>query len=150
MLRGFFGLLIVLMVAALFAIARAQPRVEAGVDERIGVQVPASGLVTALEPIMRACSGIWIAHGSGSADRLVVDERDHVRVPPEAPAYEIRRIWMTPEEEDGYYYGFSNEGLWPLCHLAHVRPIFRSSDWRLYKEINERFAAAIVEEAKTD
>lgn len=131
-------------------VSNREPYIHTQYGERIGVQVPASGLVTALEPIMRACSGIWIAHGSGSADRLVVDERDHVRVPPEAPAYEIRRIWMTPEEEDGYYYGFSNEGLWPLCHLAHVRPIFRSSDWRLYKEINERFAAAIVEEAKTD
>lgn len=119
-------------------------------DQDIEVQVPASGVVTALEPIMRACSGVWIAHGSGSADRDVVDVRDHVRVPPDDPAYEIRRIWMTPEEEQGYYYGFANEGLWPLCHLAHVRPVFRSSDWNHYKAINERFAMTIVEEAKTD
>lgn len=119
-------------------------------DQDIEVQVPASGVVTALEPIMRACSGVWIAHGSGSADRDVVDARDHVRVPPDDPAYEIRRIWMTPEEEQGYYYGFANEGLWPLCHLAHVRPVFRSSDWNHYKAINERFAMTIVEEAKTD
>lgn len=116
----------------------------------IEVQVPASGVVTALEPIMRACSGVWIAHGSGTADREVVDAHDHVRVPPDNPAYEIRRIWMSPEEEDGYYYGFANEGLWPLCHLAHVRPVFRSSDWEQYKKINERFAMAIIEEAKTD
>jgi trehalose 6-phosphate synthase len=112
--------------------------------------VPASGVVTALEPIMRACSGVWIAHGSGTADREVVDAHSHVRVPPDNPAYEIRRIWMTPEEEDGYYYGFANEGLWPLCHLAHVRPVFRSSDWEQYKKINERFAMAVIEEAKTD
>jgi trehalose 6-phosphate synthase len=118
--------------------------------QQIEVQVPASGVVTALEPIMRACSGVWIAHGSGTADREVVDAHDHVRVPPDNPAYEIRRIWMSPEEEDGYYYGFANEGLWPLCHLAHVRPIFRSSDWEQYKKINERFAMAIIEEAKTD
>lgn len=118
--------------------------------QHIEVQVPASGVVTALEPIMRACSGVWIAHGSGSADREVVDAHDHVRVPPDNPAYQIRRIWMSPEEEDGYYYGFANEGLWPLCHLAHVRPVFRSSDWEQYKKINERFAMAVIEEAKTD
>ncbi len=131
-------------------VSNREPYVHIRVEQKIEVQVPASGVVTALEPIMRACSGVWIAHGSGSADREVVDTRAHVRVPPDDPAYEIRRIWMSPEEEDGYYYGFSNEGLWPLCHLAHVRPIFRSSDWQLYKDINERFAMAIVEEAKTD
>jgi trehalose-6-phosphate synthase len=118
--------------------------------EDIEVQVPASGVVTALEPIMRACSGVWIAHGSGNADREVVDAHDHVRVPPDNPAYDIRRIWMSPEEENGYYYGFANEGLWPLCHLAHVRPVFRFSDWDQFKKINERFAMAIVEEAKSD
>jgi trehalose 6-phosphate synthase len=131
-------------------VSNREPYIHIRREEEIEVQVPASGVVTALEPIMRACSGVWIAHGSGSADREVVDTRGHVRVPPDDPAYEIRRIWMSPEEEDGYYYGFSNEGLWPLCHLAHVRPIFRSSDWQLYKDINERFAMAIVEEAKTD
>ena len=131
-------------------VSNREPYIHNRRDERIDVQVPASGVVTALEPIMRACSGVWIAHGSGSADREVVDARNHVRVPPDDPAYEIRRIWMTSEEEEGYYYGFANEGLWPLCHLAHVRPVFRSSDWNHYKAINERFATTIVEEAKTD
>ena len=131
-------------------VSNREPYVHIRRDQQIDVQVPASGVVTALEPIMRACSGVWIAHGSGSADRDVVDVRNHVRVPPDDPAYEIRRIWMTAEEEEGYYYGFANEGLWPLCHLAHVRPVFRSSDWTHYKAINERFAMTIVEEAKTD
>ena len=131
-------------------VSNREPYIHNRRDQRIDVQVPASGVVTALEPIMRACSGVWIAHGSGSADREVVDERSHVRVPPDNPAYEIRRIWMSSEEEDGYYNGFANEGLWPLCHLAHVRPIFRSSDWQFYKEINQRFATAIIEEAETD
>jgi trehalose 6-phosphate synthase len=89
---------------------------------------PASGLVTALEPVMRACSGVWIAHGSGSADRETVDRNDHVRVPPGEESYHIRRVWLTPAEEDGYYYGFANEGLWPLCHLAHTRPTFRTAN----------------------
>jgi trehalose-6-phosphate synthase len=112
------------------------------------VQVPASGMVTAIEPIMRACSGTWIAHGSGSADRLVVDRHDHVRVPPDDPTYDLRRVWLTPEEEEGYYYGFSNEGLWPLCHLAYVRPAFRERDWQAYRTVNRRFADVIGREAK--
>jgi trehalose 6-phosphate synthase len=131
-------------------VSNREPYIHNRNGQHIDIQVPASGVVTALEPVMRACSGVWIAHGSGTADREVVDARGHVRVPPDHPAYEIRRIWMSSEEEDGYYYGFANEGLWPLCHLAHVRPVFRSSDWERYKEINERFAMAILEEAKTD
>jgi trehalose 6-phosphate synthase len=131
-------------------VSNREPYIHNWSGQHIEVQVPASGVVTALEPVMRACSGIWIAHGSGTADREVVDARDHVRVPPENPEYEIRRIWMSQEEEVGYYYGFANEGLWPLCHLAHVRPVFRSSDWEQYKKMNERFAMAIIEEAKTD
>ena len=115
-------------------------------DGDIEVQHPASGLVTALEPIMRACSGVWVAHGSGSADRETVDEHDHVRVPPEEESYHIRRVWLTEEEQQGYYYGFSNEGLWPLCHVAHARPIFRSEDWRQYMIVNQKFADAVCEE----
>jgi len=131
-------------------VANRQPYIHNRRDQKIEIQVPASGLVSALEPVMRACSGIWIAHGNGSADREVVDHHDHVRVPPDNPRYEIRRIWLTAEEEAGYYYGFANEGLWPLCHIAHIRPTFRSSDWNHYVAVNERFAQAVCEEAKTD
>jgi trehalose-6-phosphate synthase len=131
-------------------VSNRQPYVHNWKDGAIEVQIPASGVVTALEPVMRACSGVWIAHGNGNADQKVVDARNHIRVPPDHPSYDIRRVWMTPEEEEGYYFGFSNEGIWPLCHLAHVRPVFRSSDWQQYKEINERFALAVLEEAKTD
>ena len=116
----------------------------------IEVQRPASGLVTAVEPVMRACSGTWIAHGSGSADREVVDSRGRLRVPPGEQSYTLRRIWLTKAEERGYYYGFANEGLWPLCHIAHVRPVFRDEDWRQYRRVNERFADAVAQEAKTD
>ena len=120
-------------------------RREGGID----VGRPASGLVTALEPIMRTCSGTWIAHGGGSADRDVVDRHDRIAVPPEAPAYQLRRVWLTDAEEAGYYYGFANEGLWPLCHIAHVRPTFRTSDWEQYVHVNRRFARAVVEESKS-
>ena len=89
--------------------------------------VPPSGLVTALEPVLDACDGTWIAHGTGDADREIVDDHDRLRVPPDDPHYTLRRVWLTKEEEEGYYYGFANEGLWPLCHIAHTRPIFRAA-----------------------
>src|SRR5450432_3576154 len=108
--------------------------------------VPASGLVTALEPILRACDGTWVAHGSGDADRETVDKHDCLRVPPEEPRYTLRRVWLSREQEEGYYYGFANEGLWPLCHIAHTRPIFRASDWEHYYNVNRKFADALVQE----
>ncbi|MBN8473663.1 trehalose-6-phosphate synthase [Sulfuritalea sp.] len=130
-------------------VSNREPYIHQRRGERIEVQRPASGLVTALEPIMRACSGTWIAHGSGSADREVVDRHDRVAVPPDKPAYQIRRVWLTAEEEAGYYYGLANEGLWPLCHIAHVRPTFRSGDWAQYVAVNRKFAKAVASEAKT-
>lgn len=133
----------------IIVVSNREPYIHIRGDGDIDVQQPASGLVTALEPVMRACSGTWIAHGSGNADREVVDEHDRVRVPPGKPSYQLRRIWMSAEEEQGYYYGFANEGLWPLCHIAHVRPVFRADDWQHYVEINRRFAQAVVEESKT-
>ncbi len=115
-------------------------------DGGVRVVHPASGLVTALEPVVRACSGTWVAHGSGSADRATVDQHDRVPVPPGEESYLLRRVWLTDEEEDGYYYGFSNEGLWPLCHVAHTRPEFRAADWEHYIRANRKFAAAVCEE----
>ena len=116
-------------------------------DNSIRVAFPASGLVTAMEPVMRACSGTWVAHGSGTADRDTVDAHDRLRVPPGEEAYNLRRLWLTEAEERGYYYGFANEGLWPLCHIAHARPEFRSEDFEQYQRVNLRFARAVVEEA---
>jgi alpha,alpha-trehalose-phosphate synthase [UDP-forming] len=110
--------------------------------------VPPSGLVTALEPVLRACDGVWVAHGSGSEDAQAVDRFDRLRVPPDDPRYTLRRVWLSSQEESGYYDGFANEGLWPLCHMAHTRPIFRASDWEFYQHVNEKFAAALLEEMK--
>jgi trehalose 6-phosphate synthase len=112
------------------------------------LQNPASGLVAALEPVMRACGGTWIAHGSGSADWETADAAGRIAVPPAAPTYTLRRVWLSDTEQEGHYYGFSNEGLWPLCHLAFIRPTFREEDWRRYREVNRKFAEAVVEEAK--
>jgi alpha,alpha-trehalose-phosphate synthase [UDP-forming] len=130
----------------LFVISNREPYMHVHGAKGIEVMVPASGLVTALEPILQACDGNWIASGSGDADRETVDEHDRLRVPPEKPEYTLRRVWLTKEEEEGYYYGFSNEGLWPLCHIAHTRPIFRASDWQSYQDANRKFAEALLQE----
>jgi trehalose 6-phosphate synthase len=119
-------------------------------DGSIRLQRPASGLVTALEPIVAACGGTWIAHGNGSADNATVDKQDRLSVPPEAPAYTLRRVWLSPQEEEGYYFGLANEGLWPLCHITFVRPVFRQPDWERYRAVNQKFADAVVAEAQTD
>jgi len=108
--------------------------------------VPAGGLVTALDPVLQACGGVWIAHGAGDADRNTSDSGGRLTVPPDDPRYTLRRVWLSREEEQGYYYGFSNEGLWPLCHIAHERPIFRTEDWAHYVAVNRRFAEAVLEE----
>jgi trehalose 6-phosphate synthase len=110
--------------------------------------VPPSGLVTAIEPILQACDGTWIAHGSGNDDAANVDERDRLRVPPDDKRYTLRRVWLSPEEEAGYYEGFSNEGLWPLCHIAHTRPNFRASDWAYYQNVNKKFSEVLIEEMR--
>ena len=131
-------------------VSNREPYIHVLQNDEIIVRRPASGLVTAIEPIMRACSGTWIAHGSGSADGVVVDRHDRIQVPVENPSYQLRRLWLTKEEEQGYYYGFANEGLWPLCHIAHVRPTFRSSDWEQYQRVNRKFADAVVKESRSD
>jgi trehalose 6-phosphate synthase len=107
---------------------------------------PASGVVTALDPVLRCCGGMWVAHGSGNADRKYVNSRDKLGVPPADARYILKRVWLTKDEEEGYYYGFSNEGLWPLSHITHTRPLFRESDWQAYKNVNQKFADALLEE----
>ena len=131
-------------------LANREPYIHQHTSTGIQVVHPASGLVTALEPVMRACSGVWIAHGSGDADRETVDAHSHVLVPPGEDAYTLRRVWLSEAEEQGYYYGFANEGLWPLCHVAHTRPDFRSDDFEHYKAVNRRFSDAVCEEVDTD
>ncbi|MFI0846314.1 trehalose-6-phosphate synthase [Mesorhizobium sp. IMUNJ 23232] len=133
----------------LIVVSNREPYVHEHGADGIELKVPASGLVSALEPITRTCAGTWIAHGGGSADRETSDRNDHVMVPPDAPAYTLRRVWLSEEEYKGYYLGFANEGLWPLCHIAFTRPQFRAADWECYQAVNRKFADAVVEEAKT-
>ena len=117
-------------------VANREPYIHNFGNDGVELQTPASGLVSAVEPIMRACRGTWIAHGSGTADRETVDQNDRIAVPPDGPEYTLRRVWITEAEQDGYYYGLANEGLWPLCHIAFTRPTFRLSDWETYRAVN--------------
>src|SRR5580704_6799407 len=130
----------------LFAVSNREPYEHVRRPEGIQCVVPASGLVTALEPVLRACDGTWIAQATGNADHEMVDAMGRVRVPPDHAQYTLRRVWLTPEEERGFYLGFANEGLWPLCHIAHTRPTFRADDWEAYQAVNEKFADAVLEE----
>ena len=134
----------------MIVVSNREPYMHIHNGKEIKCIVPASGMITAMEPILKACSGLWIASGTGDADKETVDKYDKVEVPPEEPKYTLRRLWLTKEEENHFYYGFSNEGLWPLCHIAHTRPIFRNDDWLYYKKVNEDFAKAVLEETKNE
>ncbi|OGS18734.1 MAG: hypothetical protein A3J70_03540, partial [Elusimicrobia bacterium RIFCSPHIGHO2_02_FULL_61_10] len=127
-------------------VSNREPYIHRQREGRVTVQQPASGVVTALDPMLQTCEGLWVAHGSGTADRKVVDERGRIRVPPENPQYTLKRVWLTKEEEEGYYYGFSNETLWPLCHIAFTPPKFEERYWRLYQQVNQKFADTVLEE----
>lgn len=136
--------------AQVIVVSNREPYIHNVKDNGVELVVPASGLVSALEPITRACGGTWIAYGGGSADRLTVDDNDRVPVPPDKPSYTLRRVWLSEEEYQGYYLGFANEGLWPLCHIAFTRPIFRASDWEAYEAVNRKFADTVVAEARNE
>jgi trehalose 6-phosphate synthase len=129
------------------AVSNREPYIHRQGPNGVECMQPASGLTTALDPIMRATGGVWVAHGSGDADRQVVDARNCVAVPPGAPRYTLRRVWLTRELEERYYYGLANEGLWPLCHVAFHRPAFRVRDWESYREANRLFAETVLDEA---
>ncbi len=138
----------VLKGRTIFMVSNREPYIHTKNGRDINYYVPASGMVTAIEPIMQACGGMWIAQGSGNADRLTVDKDDKLKVPPDEPKYTLKRVWLTEKEEAGYYYGFSNEGLWPLCHIAYTRPTFKKEDWEEYKKVNGKFAQNILSEIK--
>jgi trehalose 6-phosphate synthase len=134
----------------LFAVSNREPYEHMHRGTAISWSVPPSGLVTALEPVLRACDGTWIAQATGDADVESADERGRLRVPPDHPQYTLRRVWLGKDEEDGFYLGFANEGLWPLCHIAHTRPVFRAADWDQYREVNEKFARVLLEEMEAE
>ncbi|MFQ5667503.1 MAG: trehalose-6-phosphate synthase [Candidatus Binatia bacterium] len=129
-------------------VSNREPYIHQLDGEEIVCTRPVSGMVAALEPVVRVCGGSWVAHGSGTADRDVVDEQDCIAVPPDSPEYKLRRVWISKADEDGYYYGFANQALWPLCHIAYRRPVFEAKDWEAYRRVNRQFAGAVLEEAR--
>ncbi|HEY0677542.1 MAG TPA: trehalose-6-phosphate synthase [Chitinophagaceae bacterium] len=141
---------LILQNKKLIVVSNREPYMHIRSGREIKCIMPASGMVTALEPILKACGGLWIASGSGDADRETVDENDKVQVPPYEGKYTLRRVWLTKEQENHFYYGFSNEGLWPLCHIAHTRPTFRIEDWEQYQAVNALYAKAVLEEIKNE
>lgn len=130
----------------LILVSNREPYIHTKVGNKIEYHFPASGMVTAVEPVIQATGGTWIATGSGSADKLVVDENDRIQVPPDDPRYTLKRVWLTEEEEKGFYYGFSNQALYPLSHMAHTRPIFNKDDWAQYSIVNQKFARTVLAE----
>ena len=132
----------------IFVVSNREPYIHKKNKNKISWQIPASGMVTALEPIMEACGGMWLAHGSGDADRQTVDDKDMIKVPPDEPGYILKRIWLTEKEIERYYNGFSNEALWPICLLAHNRPLFRKPDWQMYCQVNGKFAQSLLQEIR--
>lgn len=132
----------------IFVVSNREPYIHKKNKNNIYWEVPASGMVTALEPVMEACGGTWLAHGSGDADKQTVDSQDKIKVPPDEPRYTLKRIWLTEKEISGYYNGYSNSALLPLCLLAHIRPEFSKQDWSVYRRVNGKFAQALLEEIK--
>jgi alpha,alpha-trehalose-phosphate synthase [UDP-forming] len=132
----------------IFVVSNREPYVHTKVKNVVVWSVPAGGVITALEPVMEACGGMWIAHGSGDADKETVDSEGKIAVPPEEPKYTLKRVWLSQKEIQGYYNGFSNEALWPLCHMAHTRPLFRREDWLEYRKVNGLFAKTLLAEIR--
>lgn len=129
-------------------VSNREPYVHEYFGDEIKCVIPASGVAIALDPVMQACGGTWIAYGSGAADREVVDSDDCIQVPPKEPRYILKRVWLSKEEVNRYYYGFSNEGLWPLCHIAYTRPQFVRANWEAYKAVNQKFAEVVLKEIR--
>ena len=136
--------------ARFIVVSNREPYIHTFADGEVRWHQPVGGVTAGLDPVLQASGGTWIAHGSGDADRSVVDEFDHVAVPPDSPSYTLRRVWLTKEEEREFYEGFSNDALWPLCHIAYTRPIFRESDWGMYQQVNRLFAKSVMEEVGDD
>ena len=130
----------------LIVVSNRQPYVHELVDGELHYAVPSGGLITALDPLMQESGGTWVAHGGGKGDWYAVDAQNRVLVPPDDPAYTLRLVWLTEQEEQGYYYGFSNEALWPLCHTAYTEPVFDQAAWESYKAVNQEFANQVLNE----
>lgn len=132
----------------IFVVSNREPYIHHKTKNKIGYSTTAHGMVTAIEPIMKACGGLWLAHGSGNADRETVDKNNKILVPPDDPKYTLKRVWLSDADVEGYYVGFANEAIYPLCLHTHTRPIFRKEDWLAYRRVNGIFAENLLAEIK--
>ena len=130
----------------LVVVSNRQPYIHELIEGKLRYVMPAGGLTTAIDPLMQECGGTWVAYGGGKGDWYAVDEQNKIAVPPDDPAYTLRLVWLTEAQEQGYYYGFSNEALWPLCHNAYTEPVFDADDWQTYQAVNEEFAKQVLDE----
>lgn len=136
--------------AGLIIVSNREPYVHKKTGPGVKVEKTTGGLTSAMDDVLRATGGTWVAWGSGSGDRDAVDGRGHILVPPGNPSYTLKRVWLRPGEADNYYHGYSNQVLWPLCHITLDRVYYRKKFWEDYKKVNRLFADAVLEEAGTD
>jgi len=130
----------------LVVVSNRQPYVHEIIDGELSYVVPSGGVTTAIDPIMQECGGTWVAFGGGKGDWIAADDKNRIMVPPDDPAYTLRLVWLTEQEERGYYDGFSNAALWPLCHNAYTEPILKLDDFDTYKSVNREFAKQVLDE----
>jgi len=119
-------------------------------NDEIAVDRPAGGLTAGLDPVVQQTDGTWVAWGDGDADREATDDANSVRVPPEDPAYTLKRVWLSESDVADYYYGFSNRVLWPLSHSLENKVTFEDRHWERYREVNQQFADSVVDSVATD
>ena len=131
----------------LIVVSNREPYTHKKAGLSIRAEKPAGGLTSAMDDVLKVTGGTWVAWGSGSGDRDVVDGKNCVQVPPENPSYMMKRVWLVASEVENYYHGYSNQVLWPLCHITLDRVYFRKKFWEDYKKINRYFADAVIEEA---
>ncbi len=134
-------------------VSNREPYVHAYTSEsgqQIKVTHPVGGLTEALDPVMRAAGGTWVAWGSGDADfdEKIIDKDQRVMVPPppEESRYALRRVKLTESDVAGFYLGFANESLWPLCHVTFTPPDYREDWWHTYQKVNRYFADSVLRE----
>ena len=132
--------------AKFIAVSNREPYLHVYRNGKVEWVRPASGMTAALDPVMQASRGLWVAHGSGEADVEASDANGFVEVPPNHPSYRLKRIWLSKQQEEGYYYGFANAAMWPLCHIAYRPPVFRLEQWNAYLEVNRLFADSVAKE----
>jgi trehalose-6-phosphate synthase len=141
-LRDFFGDLDYKVIIA----ADGETRTHQRKGERIIEQTPAGGVSVAFDVLCQAAGATYIARARTPEDREVTDADGAVTIDGPDGHYCLKRLVLTPEEEEAYYAGFANQTLWPLCHIAFERPIFNRAWFEGYAEVNRRFAESIQQE----